>query len=378
MSDQSDSMQRMMDGRSWEDFCDTLKAAGSVVLSETSPDNPFDRAEGWRYLTRLTRAGLETFVEAGDPQAPAFTRTAHETIKMGMDNPDNVYQSAPIHGEYEYRIRGTRGSVHYLGFGTQAGNYGATGTLETTGYLEGKDLQIEPDGSFEILVTAKPDAAQRAVNVLPMAPESRTLIIRQTRLDHEKEEIATIQMERIDGPNRPRHLEPERMDRALKSASQFVMGCAKLFNHWADGFKKHTNKLPRFDPETARIAGGDPNIAYFHSYWKLAPDEALVIETTPPECDYWNFQVSNHWLESLDYRYYPIHVNNHTATLEPDGSVRIILAHQRPEPGREGSDTWLDTCGHDRGTMCWRWIRASEHPEPQTRVVKVAELLPRD
>ena len=108
------------------------------------------------------------------------------------------------------------------------------------------------------------------------------------------------------------------MDRALKSASQFVMGCAKLFNHWADGFKKHTNKLPRFDPETARVAGGDPNIAYFHSYWKLAPDEALVIETTPPECDYWNFQVSNHWLESLDYRYYPIHVNNHTATRKPD------------------------------------------------------------
>jgi hypothetical protein len=24
-----------------------------------------------------------------------------------------------------------------------------------------------------------------------------------------------------------------------------------------------------------------------------------------------------------------------------------------------------------RGTMCWRWIRAADHPKPATRVVKV-------
>jgi hypothetical protein len=376
MSAGNDAIRRMMDGTSWEEFCDTLKAAGSVVLSEASPDDPFDRAEGWRYLTRLTRAALETFVEAADPQAPEFQRTAHETIKMGMDNPDNVYQSAPINGAYEYRLRGTRGTVHYLGFGTQAGNYGATGTLTTTGYLEAKDIELEPDGTFEILVTSRSEAKERARNVLPMAPESRTLVVRQTRLDHEKEEIAKLTIERIDGPNQPRHLAPERIDRALKNSAQFVLGCAKLFNSWSNDFKKHVNELPQFDPETARVAGGDPNIAYFHSYWELAPDEALVIEATPPDCDYWNFQVSNHWLESLDYRYYPIHVNNHTAKQRKDGSVRVILAHQRPEEASaiDPTDNWLETCGHTRGTMCWRWVRASEHPQPETRVVKTHEL----
>ena len=94
-----------------------------------------------------------------------------------------------------------------------------------------------------------------------------------------------------------------------------------------------------------------------------------MIEVTPPECDYWNFQLSNHWLESLDYRYFPIHVNNRTARVRDDGSVRVVVAHEDP-----GVDNWLHTCGHDRGTMCWRWIRAAEHPQPRTSVVKLAEL----
>jgi hypothetical protein len=373
MSAPDESTRRIMDGTSWEEFCDTLKAAGSVVLSEISPDDPFNRAEGWRYLSRLTRAALETFVEAGDPQAPVFQRTAHETIKMGMDNPDNVYQSAPINGKFKYRITGTRGTVHYLGFGTQAGNYGATGSLNTTGYLEAKDLKLGPDGTFEIFVSSERDSETDHPNWLPMAPDSRTLIIRQTRLDHANEEVAQVRIERIDGPNQPRPLDPERLDRALVSSARFVLGCSKLFNSWANDWKQHVNELPRFDPDKALAAGGDPNIAYFHSYWRLAPDEALVIEATPPECDYWNFQLSNHWLESLEYRYFPIHVNKHTARARADGSVRIVVAHEKPADA-DPTDNWLDTCGHEFGAMCWRWIRAKEHPQPTTRVVKLDQL----
>jgi hypothetical protein len=361
------AIRRIVDGTAWAEFCDALKAAGSVVLGEGTPDDPFDRAEGWRYLTRLTRAALETFVEAADPTAPEFRRTAHETIKMGMDNPDNVYLSAPVNGAFEYRIRGRRGTVHYLGFGTQKGNYGATGSLNTTGYLEAQDLVLGPDGSFEIAVSAK----EHPGNWLPMAPESRMVVVRQTRLDHAREELATLQIERIDGPNQPRPLDPLRIERALRSAPGFVLGCARLFESWAQDWKKHVNELPRFDPAKALAAGGDPNIAYYHSYWELGPDEALVIEVVPPECDYWNFQVSNHWLESLDYRYFRIHLNRHTAKLRPDGSVRVVVAHEDP-----GVENWLSTCAHARGTMCWRWIRAREHPQPRTRVVRFSELRP--
>jgi hypothetical protein len=363
--DSSEAIQRVMDGACWEDFCDALKAAGSVVLREGSPEDPLDRAEGWRYLTRLTRAALETFVEASDAQAPEFRRAIGETIKMGMDNPDNVYFSAPVNGNSEYRISGTRGTVHYLGFGSQAGNYGATGSLDTTGYLEAKDMEIGADGRFEFIASSR----EQSGNWLPMKPDTRMIQIRQTRMDHVKEELAVVDIERIDGPSKPRPLDPARLDRMLQGSVRFVAGCSQLFDSWARDWRSHVNQLPRFDPDKAFAAGGDPNIAYYHSYWELAPEEALVIEATPPECDYWNFQLSNHWLESLDYRYFRIHLNPHTAVTRHDGSVVVVVAHEDP-----GVENWLETCGHSRGTMCWRWIGARQHPQPSTRVVKLAEL----
>jgi hypothetical protein len=346
-----------MDGTAWEEFCELLKKAGKHIIDETSPEDPFDRAEGYRYLTRLTRAACETFIEGADPQAPEFRRTAHETIKMGADNPDNYYMSAPIRGTHEYRITGKRGTVHYLGFGTQAGNYGATGSLETTGYLEAADIDIDPDGSFEILVSVD----EKTSNWLRMAPDSRSLIVRQTFLDREKERLADLRIERIDGPHAPRRLTPRAIDHGLVGGGKFVDGCARLFALWANGMKAHTNELPPFDAAVARAAGGDPNIIYHHSYWELADDEALVIESPIPQCNYWNFQ--------LNYRYFPVTYNKHSARLGPDGSVRLVICAENP-----GVENWVDPCGHVRGTMCWRWIRAEDPPTPTTRVVKTASL----
>ena len=49
-------------------------------------------------------------------------------------------------------------------------------------------------------------------------------------------------------------------------APETVLGTAKLFQKWASGFERHVNQLPRFDDRAALVAGGDPNIVYYHSY----------------------------------------------------------------------------------------------------------------
>ena len=371
MSDKN-PLNNVIDGSTWTAFCDGLKEAGNnVIMAEGAPDNALDRAEGWRYLTRLTRAALESFVETSDTTAPEFRRAVHETIKMGMDNPDNIYLSAPASGKYRYIITGTRGTVHYLGFGSQAGGYGKTGSLDTTGYLEAADMDINPDGSFEIIASCeKPQSG----NWLPMKPETRLIQVRQTRLDHKNEIPAEVKIHRIDGENCPRPFDPARMDNALRSAAFFVQATSDLFRQWTEDFKQHTNQLPRFNPEKALQAGGDPNIAYYHSYFKVADDEALVITLTPPECDFWNFQLGNYWLESLDYRYYPVHLNKHTATYDDDGKVRIVLAKTNPATLGILTQNWMDTCGRNEGTMCVRWIRATSHPDPKTQLVKLTDL----
>ena len=83
-----------------------------------------------------------------------------------------------------------------------------------------------------------------------------------------------------------------------------------------------------FDPDVSLAAGGDPNIVYYHSHWAVGEDEALLIEVMPPECEHWNFQLNNYWMESLDYRYHTIHTNKHLAHYEPDGSIRLVVAHR--------------------------------------------------
>ncbi len=375
MSSSDDTIQQALEnlntGESWDSFCDLLKEAGhKVVLADSAPDNPLDRAEGFRYLARLTRAALNSYLEASDTTAPAFRQPVGETIKMGMDNPDNVYLASQINGKYDYKITGTRGTVHYLGFGTQAGGYGKTGSLDTTGYLEAKDLTMDADGNFEIILSnEKPEAN---VNWLPMTLDTRLVQVRQTRQDHKNEILANVTIERIDGSNLPRPFEPYRVDNALKSAAFFVHMTSDLFRQWTEEFKQHTNQLPRFNPDKALQAGGDPNIAYYHSYFKLEDDEALEIILNPPECDFWNFQLGNYWLESLDYRYYPVHINPFLAKYNDDGSVRIIVSKKQPSNVNELN--WMDTCDRNEGTMCVRWIRAVEHPDPVSKVIKLSDV----
>jgi hypothetical protein len=180
------------------------------------------------------------------------------------------------------------------------------------------------------------------------------------------------------------------------------------------------NTLPLFSVERSNKMGGDPNIRYYHSYWRQVGLElrlcislsslsdipnayrvregyALLVEATPPKKTVsWNYQLNNHWMESLDYRYYNIHVNKGKAITLPDGRIRIIVAstnpvrqsrqtqhsasslhvaqHFRPCGARyvrvicadesrrvrvcQGipNTNWVDTAGHEFGTCCFRWI----------------------
>ena len=128
--------ERVVSGKAWDEYCDTLKAAGAALSFPGAPQDPFNQAEGYRYLSRLARGGLMAFVEYADPRAPVLHRVAHETVKLGSDNPDNYYQTAAIRGDFDYRITGRRNTVRYLGFGTQAGHYGQGGGMPPTGYIE--------------------------------------------------------------------------------------------------------------------------------------------------------------------------------------------------------------------------------------------------
>ncbi len=358
---------RVIDGSAWRAFCEELKTAGDAILREGNPEDAFNRAEGFRYLSRLTRAALEAHVEFGDPRYPGFYQLSNETIKIGNDNPDNCYLNSTISGRYDYRISGQRGTVPYLSIGTKAGGYETSGTMVPTGHIDAKDMKIEPDGRFELIVSCQPKPG----NWLGMKPETTQLIVRQTFADRASEEPAdlTIECLNVDEPN---VLDPSALEAKLHSAAHFVQNTSNIFIDWMQRYSKHINELPSDDQQMCQNAGGDASIHYFQSYWRLADDEALVIRPQRiPNCAAWNFQLSNYWMESLDYRDHKVWINNHTASYDEQGNVTIVVAHEDPGPAYPN---WVETTQHREGGMLFRWIDAEDHPPIDTEVVRFSDL----
>jgi len=365
MSD--DPVQKVLSAQAWTEFCDLLKQAGDVVLRDDLATSAFDRAEGIRYLSRLLRAGLISFAEHTGSRHPAF-RAMPELVKMGLDNPDNFYLSASVRGDYTYRIRGRRGNIHYLSFAAQNQNFAARDKITGgAGHLEDSELALDADGRFEIIASRE----EHPGNWLRMTEHTSQILLRQTFLDRARESPVEIEIECLDadGPMPP--LDPARVPGQLMGAAMYTIGCSQWFADWVLSFREHAaaNELYLPDAEDHRVVGGDPNVRVLLGYWELARDQALVIDARPPACDYWNFQLGNVWAESLDYNFRRVHLNSRTVTAGDDGSCEIVVAHEDP-----GHPNWLDTAGHDHGTMGLRWVRADAHPVPACKVVKLAEL----
>lgn len=359
MGDASDEIEKLRDGTAWKEFCDLLQQASAVIDRDDLGLTDFDRAEGHRYLARLLQNGLVSFLENRGPRFPVL-RSMPPHCGFGLDNPDNVYSGAGIDPRYTYRITGTRGTISYLSFAAQNQSYAARDRITGgAGHLNDDDLALGPNGEFEILASVDPQPG----DWLELAADSSMILVRQTFADRATEVAASVTVECIGVDERPPALAPESIGRQLLGAVMHTIGASSWFADWVQPWRSAPNTLHFPAEEEHRLLGGDPNIRFQLGYWSLAPDEALVIELTPPRCVYWNFQLGNIWAECLD-KSRQISRNNVTAVPDADGVVRLVVAHTDP-----GTPNWVDTCGHSHGIMGLRLVRAESHPAASCRVV---------
>jgi hypothetical protein len=368
-----DAVAKVVDGSAWREFCELLQKAADVIRREDLGTTEFDRAEGLRYLSRLLAAGLSSFVESTGPAHPVF-RPLPEMVKMGLDNPDNYYVSASIDPRRDYRIRGKRGTIHYLSFAAQNQNFAARDKITGgAGHLNDSELALAPDGSFEIVASARehPGPSNSNSNWLRLAPDTKQILVRQTFLERARERPVEIAIECIGESGAPPPLDPARVPGQLLGAAMYAIGCAQWFADWVIGFRDRApvNSFHLPSEDDHRRLGGDPNVRLWLGSWRLAPGEALLVEATPPKCHYWNFQLGNIWAESLDHRFARVHINSGQAVCRADGSFQLVVAHEDP-----GLPNWITTAGHEHGTMGLRWVLADSLPEPRTRVVKSSDL----
>jgi hypothetical protein len=72
-------------------------------------------------------------------------------------------------------------------------------------------------------------------------------------------------------------------------------------------------------------------------------------------------------MESLDYVHHQVWTNSHKAKREKDGRTIFVIAPRDP-----GYGNWLDTAGHDRGTVVLRILEAKGGaPKVKYRVSKI-------
>lgn len=355
----------MSTNKMWDEFCDQLREAGQVLVSDRAPQDDFNQAEGVRYLTRLLRYATLNLLEKSDPFYPQFTRSWDPNVKckIGADNPDNFNMRAYVSGHYRYRISGTRGTVPLLSFGSKIDRYHADGTLASTGELGNDDIPVDADGRFSFIASQEKPAEGAW---LPLSDATSVIIGRQSFQDRATEVPAEVHIEVLDDITDTAPLDPVTFGEQLRLATSFVKGTARTFADWTRMFMAQPNQMPDWGQDFFQTAGGDPSIFYLHGYWRLGPGEVWVIETEVPDCRYWNFVLQTWWMESLDYDRMKTHINNNSANLNDDGTVTIVVCPEDP-----GFGNWISTGSHDEGTALLRWVHADRHPIPTCKIVKL-------
>lgn len=353
----------------WNHLCDQLRAAGQILDEPRAPKDGPTQAHGLNYLLNLLNSGIELTTMSVDPDHPEIGRPQDATKKWGLDCPDALYARTTIDGAGTYRLTGSPGSAHYLGISVTAGSLGTSGVRGLGNRSRPGDLEVAGDGSFSVVLS--PDRHEG--NWIETPAEIVHVSIRQFLYDWENEDASVLSIERLDRPVGGTSFTLEEMTRRVAALGSFVSSSATLWTDFVAGLRERCYNA--FAPPNLQSSnyGGTPDNVYGSGYFELEPDEAAIVEVTPPPCHYWNVQLGSYWFESLDFIYRMGSLNGFQARLDDDGRFIAVIAHRDP-----GVWNWLDTAGNRVLPATYRWqlprVDRAEVPTPRARVVKFAAL----
>jgi hypothetical protein len=365
LSEPDSSLQRQASTSSaaWRRFLADLEDATDRLDAQLAEMNAVERAAAHRSLMRIATIASFTALEDADPAHPYFAPMDPVHFKAAGNSPDAEYYQAPLSGEFEYRIRGQRGTAAFLSFQVYARTKKG---FRTDSALIDTELDLDEDGRFEIIASADPADATQSASWLRLSPETFAVTVRTYSLDPATDTPPELEIEVLGGPSRFSPVSDEEMARRI-DAMRFQFGFFVNADRWSAPMRKHPNRFMAgpLDPNI----GFARNVQYVRGAWALEPDEALVIEGHPPESRYWMIQIANRFAEAFEHHHRVVSLNSSQIELEDDGRYRIVIAHEDP-----GTQNWLDAGGYSRGSMTFRWVDLPNAVAPETRVVPLAEL----
>ena len=222
------------------------------------------------------------------------------------------------------------------------------------------NLAVDADGRFEVWL----GGAERAGNWLPLDRDARWLLVREYFVDWDREAPASLAIERV---GTGAAAAPAAAADAIARAGDWMEATARYWNEWVADLR--AAYVPGQLAIARRYEGGADDILYGNDWFALGDDEALVIETDVPDARYWAFQLVDACFRSLDWANHQTSLNHRQAKPDPDGRVRIVVAHRDP-----GIANWLDTTGLREGVLQYRFIWTRTAPQPTAHVVPIGAL----
>jgi len=189
-------------------------------------------------------------------------------------------------------------------------------------------------------------------------PGTSYLLSREFFSDWAAAEPSVMQIECLDEPAAPWPvMSADRVTKELEALGTWLVETVRVFaGAQARGIRQFANQ---WDPQVSRPASDLPAIC--HAYWDLRPGEALLIETPAPRGGYWGIQLANGLWNTLDFANRQTSLNRAQARIDPDGMFRAVIAHADP-----GVANWLDTLGHQQGSVHLRFLPPAVPGAPPT------------
>jgi hypothetical protein len=330
---------------------------------ELIADAPFirteqDRLEGYEYLSGRIRMAMQMAFDH-DLDRPLFINPTHQFSRQGLDNPDAIYFNAYLKEGVEYVVRGKRGTSADLSFQVMGGAYTADSAATSLMAFDDRELDVQPDGSFEFTYVAEPGA--------------KTMIVREVFNDWDTEERGQLRIERTDTVGRPAvPLTRSRLAKQYEVAAKLLTGSIQTWFAFPQFFQY---KEPVNQPTAPQSTpGGLSSQRSSIGHYALEDDEALIV--TVPECtdcSYQAIQIGSDWYTSTDYETHQTSLTKAQAVTDPDGKMRFVISEGNP-----GIANWLECLGHRTGAIMLRWQRLERDlgPEdgPVVEHVKLADV----
>lgn len=362
LAEQWRTLAPSFEAATYDALLSSLKEIAFLVALQVVNDNPLDPhvveiSSGPHQWTR----GASLQEAKNGPYIPGS--------RWGINNPDTLYFAIPVEALHRYRLTGYRQGAGPVDINISVQKKDIWKSLSN---LESRDLTLNEQGGYDILLLREGDSPQGASNHLFIPDEECVVIVRQTLGDWSTSTIDRLQVHLLDAEVVKSTATHDDFYRALINRLEGVI------HHNVRVLQEPVFSLPV--NEIPAPSGIGEKSGYLQSqrnsvgHFQLKDGQVLAIKVTSAGAGYYALAVTDVWGVSQNADEHQNSLNNHQIEAGDNGEIIYLLS-----PTTLPYKNWVDTSPFTQGIAMLRWqLLDTEHPERlpivESRVLTIDEI----